>query len=102
MTLLKKGHFSENMTRYYTTLNLYDPRFSGHIEFFQRSHELNAMGSPMHIAKIDGDLLAECQQVFLRGVHGHHALFQLADGQDILDKVVHLPNLSLYWALLNE
>ena len=36
-TLLKKGHFAENLTRYHTTLNLYDPRFSGHIEFFQRS-----------------------------------------------------------------
>ncbi len=38
MTLLKKGHFAENLTRYHTTLNLYDPRFLGHIEFFQRSH----------------------------------------------------------------
>ncbi len=37
-TLLKKGHFAENLTRYHTILNLYDPRFSGHIEFFQRSH----------------------------------------------------------------
>ena len=41
MTLLKKGHFAENLTRYHTTLNLYNPRFSGHIEFFQRSHVTN-------------------------------------------------------------
>ena len=39
LTLLKKGHFAENLTRYHTTLNLYDPLFSGHIEFFQRSHK---------------------------------------------------------------
>ena len=37
MTLLKKGHFAENVTRYHTILNLYAPLFSGHIEFFQRS-----------------------------------------------------------------
>jgi len=37
LTLLKKGHFAENLTRYHTILNLYDPLFSGHIEFFQRS-----------------------------------------------------------------
>ena len=41
MTLLKKGHFAENLTRCYTTVNLYEPRFSGHIEFFQRSQLYN-------------------------------------------------------------
>jgi hypothetical protein len=40
MTLLKKGHLAQNLTHYCTFMTFHDLYFSGHIELFQRSHEI--------------------------------------------------------------